>query len=36
MEKLRYSYEDEHISIVEIGGKHFSHFINVFAHNAVI
>lgn len=35
MEKLRYSYEDEHISIVEIGGKHFSHFINVFAHNAV-
>lgn len=35
MEKLRYSYEDEHVSIVEIGGKHFSHFINVFAHNAV-
>jgi len=35
MDKLRYSYEDEHISIVEIGGKHFSHFINVFAHNAV-
>lgn len=35
MEKLRCSYEDEHISIVEIGGKHFRHFINVFAHNAV-
>ena len=35
MEKLRCSYEDEHISIVEIGGNHFSHFINVFAHNAV-
>jgi len=29
------SYEDEHISIVEIGGKHFEYFIDVFANNPV-
>lgn len=29
------SYEDEHISIVEIGGKHFEHFIELFNGNAV-
>ena len=29
------SYEDEHISIVEIGGKHFEYFIELFNGNAV-
>ena len=29
------SYEDEHISVVEIGGKHFEHFIELFNGNAV-
>lgn len=29
------SYEDEHISIVEIGGKHFEHFVELFNGNAV-
>lgn len=29
------SYEDEHISVVEIGGKHFDHFIELFNGNAV-
>lgn len=29
------SYEDEHISIVEIGGKHFEHFIELFNGNTV-
>ena len=28
-------YEDEHISIVEIGGKHFEHFVELFNGNAV-
>lgn len=28
-------YEDEHISIVEIGGKHFEHFIELFNGNNV-
>lgn len=28
-------YEDEHISIVEIGGKHFEHFVELFNENAV-
>lgn len=35
MEKLGYPYEDEHISIVEIGGKHFEYFIEVFNGNPV-
>jgi len=35
MEKCNCPYEDEHIAIVEIGGKHFEHFVNVFAGNAV-
>ena len=35
-EKCDCSYEDEHISIVEIGGKHFEHFIELFNGNAVI
>ena len=29
------SYEDSHISIVEIGGKHFEHFIELFNQNTV-
>lgn len=33
MERLGCPYEDEHISIVEIGGKHFDHFIKVYANN---
>ena len=28
-------YEDEHISIVEIGGKHFNYFVELFNNNAV-
>lgn len=36
MDKLGLSYEDEHISIVEIGGKHFDHFIELFNGNKVI
>lgn len=35
MGKCNYSYEDAHISIVEIGGKHFEHFIELFNGNAV-
>lgn len=35
MEKCGYSYEDEHVSIIEIGGKHFDYFIRLFAHNPV-
>lgn len=35
MEKLGRSYEDEHISIVEIGGKHFNHFLKVYANNPI-
>lgn len=30
MEKVGCPYEDEHISIVEIGGKHFEYFVEVF------
>jgi len=36
MEKCDCAYEDEHISIVEIGGKHFGHFIELFNGNAVV
>jgi hypothetical protein len=36
MEKCRCSYEDCHISIIEIGGKHFEHFIELFNENAVV
>lgn len=35
MEKCGCPYEDEHISIVEIGGKHFDHFVELFNGNAV-
>lgn len=35
MEICGCSYEDEHISIVEIGGKHFKYFIELFNGNAV-
>lgn len=35
MEKCSCAYEDAHISIVEIGGKHFEHFIELFNGNAV-
>lgn len=35
MEKCDCAYEDEHISIIEIGGKHFEHFIELFNGNAV-
>ena len=30
MEKLGYPYENEHISIVEIGGKHFKYFMDLY------
>lgn len=33
MRMLGRSYEDEHISIVEIGGKHFNYFLDVFLQN---
>ncbi len=35
MEKCSYPYEDGNISIVEIGGRHFQHFIELFNGNAV-
>ena len=35
MEICGCSYEDEHISIVEIGGKHFKYFVELFNNNAV-
>lgn len=35
MEKCGYAYEDEHISIIEIGGKHFEYFIELFNGNAL-
>jgi len=35
MEKCGCPYEDEHISIVEIGGKHFGHFVELFNGNTV-
>jgi predicted ATP-dependent endonuclease of OLD family len=35
MEKCGCPYEDEHISIVEIGGKHFEHFVELFNGNTV-
>jgi putative ATP-dependent endonuclease of OLD family len=36
MSKCGCPYEDEHISIVEIGGKHFEHFVELFNNNNVI
>jgi len=36
MEKCSCAYEDEHISIVEIGGKHFEHFVELFNGNTVV
>ena len=35
LEKCNYPYEDEHISIVEVGGKNFSYFVRAFAGNPV-
>ena len=35
MEICGCSYEDEHISVVEIGGKHFKYFVELFNGNAV-
>lgn len=35
MEACNCPYEDEHISIVEIGGKHFEHFVDLFNGNNV-
>jgi AAA15 family ATPase/GTPase len=35
MDKCGCAYEDENISIVEIGGKHFEHFVELFNGNAV-
>lgn len=35
MEKCGCPYEDEHIAIVEIGSKHFEHFVELFNGNAV-
>lgn len=36
MKKCGYPYEDEHISIVEIGGKHFHYFVELFNQNNVV
>lgn len=35
MEICHCSFEDEHISIVDIGGKHFEHFVELFNGNVV-
>ena len=35
MKQCGCAYEDEHVSIVEIGGKHFKYFIELFNGNAV-
>lgn len=35
MEACDCPYEDEHISIIEIGGKHFEHFVELFNGNNV-
>jgi len=35
MEKCGYPYEDEHVSIVEVGGINFQHFTKLFANNPV-
>ena len=35
LEKCGYAYEDEHVSIVEVGGKNFSYFVRAFANNPV-
>ena len=35
MERCGYSFEDEFVSIVEIGGKHFEHFVELFNGNAI-
>ena len=35
MELCGCSYEDEHVSVVEIGGKHFKYFVELFNGNAV-
>lgn len=35
MNSCDYSYEDEHIAIVEIGGKHFDYFLKAFYRNPV-
>lgn len=35
MEREGFSYENNHVSIVEIGGKHFGHFIELFNKNAI-
>ena len=35
LEKWGYPYEDEHISIVEVGGKNFAYFVRAFANNPV-
>ena len=35
MESCGCAYEDEHVSVVEIGGKHFEHFVELFNGNAV-
>lgn len=35
LEKCGYPYEDEHISIVEVGGKNFAYFVRAFANNPV-
>lgn len=31
LEKEGYSYENEHISIIDIGGKHFKYFVDIYA-----
>jgi predicted ATP-dependent endonuclease of OLD family len=35
MKKLNYEYEDNHISIIEIGGKNFKYFLRTFVDNDI-
>ena len=35
LEKCSFPYEDEHVSIVEVGGKNFAYFVRAFANNPV-
>lgn len=35
LEKCGYPYEDEHVSIVEVGGKNFQYFVRAFVNNPV-
>lgn len=35
LEKCGFPYEDEHISIVEVGGKNFTYFVRAFVNNPI-